>query len=83
MMGAAMTADQAAARQASVENTHTELLHELERAHVIIRNALLLMSPCQLMVWAERNARSGVAGQCLSRADERAATIARAGGTVR
>lgn len=78
-----MTADQVAARQASLENTHTELLHELERAHVIIRNALLIMSSCQLMVWTERNARDGVAGQCLSRADERAAIIARAGGTVR
>ena len=62
-----MTADQAAARQASVDNTHTELLHELERAHVIIRNALLIMSPCQLMVWTERNARDGVAGSLTPR----------------
>lgn len=78
-----MTADQAAARQASVENTHTELLHELERAHVIIRNALQIMSTSQKMVWADRNERDHVDGEGVTRANERATVITRAGGTVR
>jgi hypothetical protein len=77
-----VTAYQAAARQAETENLHAELLHELERAHKIIRNALLLMSVSQVMVWTERNARDGLAGKCVTRADERAAAIQRAGGTI-
>ncbi len=77
-----MTPAEAAARPAETENTHTELLHELERAHKIIRNALLLMSASQVMVWTERNARDGLQGKCVTRADERAAAIQRAGGTI-
>lgn len=77
-----MTADQAAARQATAENMHTELLHELERAHVIIRNALQIMSTSQKMVWLSRNERDCVDGQDFTRAVERAVVIRLAGGTV-
>ncbi|MCZ7153870.1 hypothetical protein, partial [Salmonella enterica] len=82
-MGAAMTADQAAARQASVQSMQADLLRELEYAHVIIRNMLGMMSVSQKFALVERNARDGVDGEGATRAHERATVIARAGGTVR
>ncbi|SCB10153.1 hypothetical protein [Cupriavidus alkaliphilus] len=75
-----MTPTQAAIRQAVADSARAELLRELKAAHLIIRNALNLMSPCQQMVWGERNARDCVDGEGITRANEREAAIARATG---
>lgn len=75
-----MTSDQAAVRQAVAANTQSELVRELQAAHLIIRNALSLMSTSQKMVWGERNARDLVDGEGITRAHEREAVIRRAGG---
>jgi len=57
-----------------------ELLTELQAAHQIIRNALAVMSTKQKLEWGRRNARDGVEGEGVTRANERAAVIARATG---
>ena len=75
-----MTPTQAAIRQALADSSRAELLRELRAAHLIIRNALNLMSTSQQMVWGERNARDLVDGEGITRANEREAAIARAMG---
>ncbi|WP_367394547.1 hypothetical protein [Cupriavidus sp. Agwp_2] len=75
-----MTPDQAAIRQAVLDNSRAELLNELKAAHQIIRNMLGLLSVCQKSVLAERNAHDGVDGEGTTRYHERAAVIRRAGG---
>ncbi len=75
-----MTPTQAAIRQAVADSSRAELLRELQAAHLIIRNALNLMSTSQKMVWGERNARDMVNGEGITRANEREAAIARATG---
>lgn len=77
-----MTTDQAVARQAARENLQRELLRELERAHLIIRNALNLMSVDQVFAWGEQNATAGIDGIGVTRANEREAVIQRAGGVA-
>ncbi|MDR3386906.1 MAG: hypothetical protein P4L92_07620 [Rudaea sp.] len=59
-----------------------ELLAELRAAHRIIRNALNLMTTDQKMQWSDANDHDGVHGEGVTRAHERAAVIAKAGGTV-
>ncbi|WP_454710984.1 hypothetical protein [Cupriavidus nantongensis] len=75
-----MTPDQAAIRQAVLDNSRAELLRELQASHRIIRNMLGLLSVSQAQVLAERNARDGVDGEGITRANEREAVIRRAGG---
>lgn len=77
-----MTPDQAAIRQAIAANAQAELVRELQAAHLIIRNALSLMSTSQKMVWGERNARDLVDGEGITRAHEREAVIKRARGAA-
>ena len=77
-----MTADQAAARQAVLDNSRAELLRELQAAHQIIRNMLCLLSVSQKAVLAQRNARDDVDGEGITRAHEREAVIKRAGGVA-
>lgn len=77
-----MTPTQAAIRQAAADSSRAELLRELQAAHLIIRNALNLMSTSQKMVWGERNARDGVDGDGITRAFEREAVIARVTGAA-
>lgn len=57
-----------------------DLLAELRAAHVIIRNALNLMTTEQKANWAGMNERAGVAGEGATRAHEREAVIKRAEG---
>jgi len=75
-----MTPDQAAARQAVLDNSRAELLRELQASHRIIRNMLGLLSVSQKLVLAERNARDGLTGNEVTRTHEREAVINRAGG---
>lgn len=77
-----MTPDQAAIRQAAQANSNTELLRELQLAHIIIGNASQLMTISQRLVWAERNARAEIKGQGPARDGERAAVIAKASGSA-
>ncbi|PVY81087.1 MULTISPECIES: hypothetical protein [Cupriavidus] len=77
-----MTPDQAAIRQAVLDNSRAELLRELQASHRIIRNMLGLLSPSQTAVLAERNARDQVDGEGITRAHEREAVIRRAGGAA-
>lgn len=60
--------------------TTAALLRELEAAHIIIRNALNIMTTTQKLEWADRNAVSGIDGEGITRANEREAVIARAKG---
>jgi hypothetical protein len=57
-----------------------DLLAELEAAHQIIRNALNLMSLDQQIKWSEINERAGLITDGATRANEREAIIAKAGG---
>ena len=77
-----MTPDQAAIRQALLDNSRAELLRELQASHRIIRNMLGLLSVSQVAVLAERNARDLVDGEGITRANEREAVIRRAGGVA-
>ncbi|WP_354676778.1 hypothetical protein [Cupriavidus plantarum] len=52
-----------------------DLLSELQAAHLIIRNALNLMSPSAMEKWAKWNERDGVIGEGTTRAFEREAAI--------
>lgn len=54
------------------------LLAELQAAHSIIRNALAVMTTEQKMTWGELNERDHVAGEGITRANERALAIASA-----
>lgn len=62
--------------------TDRELLAELQAAHRIIRNALQVMSTEQKTRWGYLNAADGVDGEGITRANERAAVMQRAGGTA-
>ncbi|EYS89544.1 hypothetical protein CF68_33230 [Cupriavidus sp. SK-4] len=77
-----MTPDQAAIRQATAANVQAELVRELQAAHQIIRNMLGLLSVSQKAVLAQRNALDDVDGEGITRANERAAVIKRAGGVA-
>ena len=57
-----------------------DLLDELEKAHRIIRNALNIMTTDQKLLWADWNEHAGVAGDGVTRANEREAVINRARG---
>lgn len=57
-----------------------DLLAELQAAHRIIRNALNLMTPEQKNAWGLKNQQDAVDGEGVTRANERAAVIKRAGG---
>lgn len=57
-----------------------ELLAELQHAHRIIRNALNIMTANQKLIWAEMNAADGCDGEGTTRANERLAVLAKAGG---
>lgn len=52
-----------------------ELLHELELAHAILRNALALMSAAQKNAWARKNDIDGLIEHGTTRANERSAVI--------
>jgi hypothetical protein len=56
----------------------SDLLYELEAAHLIIRNALNLMTTAQKMQWANVNECTGVSGEGATRANEREAVIVQA-----
>lgn len=56
------------------------LLTEIKAAHQIIRNALQIMTPAQKLAWGEANARAGVEGEGVTRANEREAVITKATG---
>lgn len=56
-----------------------ELLTELKAAHQIIKNALSVMTIEQKAEWGRLNERDGVEGEGVTRANERAAVISKAG----
>lgn len=76
---AALVPDSQARENARVASCALDLLGELRAAHLIIRNALNLMTTDQKLDWGLLNARDGVEGEGITRANERAAVIARAG----
>ncbi len=55
-----------------------ELLEELRAAHQIIRNALAVMTTAQKNEWGCMNELHGVAGEGITRANERDAVLAKA-----
>lgn len=55
-----------------------ELLDELKAAHLIIRNALSIMTAEQKLKWSILNDRYGVSGDGVTRANEREAVIKKA-----
>ena len=57
-----------------------DLLSELKNAHLIIRNALRVMTPEQKSEWGRLNAHAGVEGEGVTRANEREAAISKATG---
>jgi len=57
-----------------MNTTHT-LRQELQAAHLIIRNALNLMTPEQKLKWGDMNAAAGVSGEGITRANERDAVL--------
>lgn len=59
-----------------------ELLCELQAAQQIIRNALAVMTNEQKEEWGRLNWRGGVVGEGITRANEREAVIAKAGGAT-
>jgi len=61
----------------AIRNT-AKLLTELEAAHTIIRNALAVMTIEQKTQWGDLNERDHVAGEGITRANERAMAIASA-----
>jgi hypothetical protein len=62
--------------------TERELLAELKAAHIIIRNALAVMTTAQTLQWGTLNERDDVTGEGITRANERMAVIERAGGAA-
>jgi len=60
-----------------MSTTH-DLVHELRAAHTIIRNALAVMTTAQKCEWGERNEHDGVAGEGITRANERLVVLTRA-----
>ncbi len=76
---AALVPEAEARENARVASCALDLLGELRAAHLIIRNALNLMTPDQKLDWGRLNARDHVDGEGVTRANERAAVIARTG----
>lgn len=64
----------------TVDSAAPDLLSELQKAHLIIRNALQIMTPEQKREWGQRNEADGVGGEGDTRANERSAVIAKAAG---
>ncbi|MDR2173642.1 MAG: hypothetical protein LBE32_05505 [Burkholderiales bacterium] len=60
--------------------TAHELLKELKTAHVIIKNALNIMTVEQKIAWGEKNASDCVDGDGVTRANERVTAIEKAEG---
>jgi hypothetical protein len=56
------------------------MLMELQAAHLIIANALGIMTVDQKAEWARSNARDGIDGEGTTRANERLAVLHRATG---
>lgn len=69
-----------ARESAGASNDSVDLISELQSAHVIVRNALQLMTPEQKSEWGKRNDADGVGGEGVTRANERLAVIRRASG---
>jgi hypothetical protein len=61
-----------------MKNLQEEMRAELAAAHTIIKNALNIMTLDQKAEWAKKNAADRVDGEGITRANERAAVIARA-----
>lgn len=59
-----------------------QLLAELQAAHLIIRNALAVMTTPQKIHWGRLNYSAGVDGEGITRANEREAVITKAGGAA-
>lgn len=55
-----------------------ELMQELHKAHLIIRNALNLMTVDQKIDWARLNEIAGVTGEGVTRANERESVLKKA-----
>lgn len=66
----------------ALKEQRNELLCELEKAHLIILNALALMSSMQKRSWGAMNDIKAVAGEGVTRYHERAAVIAKAAGVA-
>ena len=66
---------------ASLVAAAPELLRELQAAHQIIRNSLAVMTTEQKVEWGELNERDGVAGEGITRANEREAVLEKATAT--
>ncbi|KVD66870.1 hypothetical protein WI87_29845 [Burkholderia ubonensis] len=62
---------------ATLSKQRDELLHELQCAHQIIKNALNIMTTDQQVACGDMNARDGVDGEGVTRSHERGALIAR------
>lgn len=62
-----------------------KLLDELTRAHIIIRNALAVMTTAEKIKWGQINERDGVSGsdEGITRANDRRSVILQAGGHTR
>lgn len=69
-------------QEAAAQPASPELLRELQAAHQIIRNALAVMTVEQKEEWGRLNERDGVDGEGVTRANEREAVIAKAGGAT-
>ncbi|MCX9155878.1 hypothetical protein OPU71_07015 [Niveibacterium sp. 24ML] len=65
---------------AASQSAAPDLLSELQKAHLIIRNALQLMTPEQKSEWGKCNEADGVSGDGITRANERLAVIERVAG---
>lgn len=55
--------------------TEKALRDELQAAHQIIRHALNLMTPEQKQQWGDKNEAAGVAGEGITRANERESVL--------
>lgn len=69
---------EAAAAGTEDANSLLAALGELKAAHQIIRNALAIMTTEQKVEWGRLNARDGVDGEGITRANEREAVLAKA-----
>lgn len=67
-------------QEAQLIGAAPNLLRELQAAHQIIRHALAMMTTEQKAGWGHLNAAAGVDGEGITRANEREAVIAMAGG---
>lgn len=65
-------------RMQQLECNNAELLAELEKAHLIIRNAAACMNTQAKLVWSDKNIEAGIDGHCTTRISERASLIRRA-----